>query len=542
LTTHQDISGKVDKAEGYGLSKNDFTDALLTKLNGIAAGANNYSHPTGGANTTIAAANGKVLSAITVNNLGHVTSVTGKTLAAADIPTLAISKVSGLQSALDAKLSASVFTELFEKVTVEGKTVIKAKYSLYSVDEMSAYGFQEGTAGSGGVGINETDLAAYLSRNGYATQAWVEGKKYLTSHQSLANYVDKTSEQTITGTKTFSLLKIANTGNGTERPSKGIAVNGILGTMAANDYWAIFGYGTASDSGYMEIATGDNGNEPIYVGQYSGGSPLSASSTRSHGITLMNAVGNQVFNEVTGSKFIKSGGTSTQVLMADGSTKTVHCPTTTTHLGWVGTKGQLTTIDTIAFWNGRFDANSSNLQYCDRGRFGTMATASASDYLKLSGGTMTGVLNLLGNQYADTANTGSLNLNNSDIYGVNSIKFADLSDKAAEGLQWYRDATHIDSLWVKNGVIYFTPNRTWGGTATSNTIWHSGNGGSGSGLDADTVDGVHNGSLTARLISPKAFNKASEIDLTSFMWTANGECTDVPVSNTHHTLTTKLEV
>lgn len=47
-----------------------------------------YSHPTGGANSTITAANGLVLSAITVNSLGHVTSVSSKTLAAVDIPTL----------------------------------------------------------------------------------------------------------------------------------------------------------------------------------------------------------------------------------------------------------------------------------------------------------------------------------------------------------------------------------------------------------------------------------------------------------------------
>lgn len=47
-----------------------------------------YTHPTNGANVTISAANGKVLSAITVNNLGHVTSVSSKTLAAADIPDL----------------------------------------------------------------------------------------------------------------------------------------------------------------------------------------------------------------------------------------------------------------------------------------------------------------------------------------------------------------------------------------------------------------------------------------------------------------------
>lgn len=33
------VSGKVDKVEGYGLSKNDFTDALKAKLDGIAEGA-----------------------------------------------------------------------------------------------------------------------------------------------------------------------------------------------------------------------------------------------------------------------------------------------------------------------------------------------------------------------------------------------------------------------------------------------------------------------------------------------------------------------
>lgn len=84
----------VEKVNGKGLSTNDFTNALLSRLNGIQAGANYYEHPTGGANTTISAANGKVLSAITVDNLGHVTSVSSKTLAPADIPALGASKIS----------------------------------------------------------------------------------------------------------------------------------------------------------------------------------------------------------------------------------------------------------------------------------------------------------------------------------------------------------------------------------------------------------------------------------------------------------------
>ena len=65
------------KAGGDISLTNDTTNKYITL---------SYTHPTNGANTTISAASGKVLSAITVNNLGHVTSVSSKTLAAADIP------------------------------------------------------------------------------------------------------------------------------------------------------------------------------------------------------------------------------------------------------------------------------------------------------------------------------------------------------------------------------------------------------------------------------------------------------------------------
>lgn len=41
-----DISGKVDKEIGKGLSTHDFTNAYKTKLDGIAEGANKYVHPT----------------------------------------------------------------------------------------------------------------------------------------------------------------------------------------------------------------------------------------------------------------------------------------------------------------------------------------------------------------------------------------------------------------------------------------------------------------------------------------------------------------
>lgn len=90
--------------------------------------------------------------------------------------------------------------------------------------------------------------------------------------------------------------------------------------------------------------------------------------------------------------------------------------------------------------------------------------------------TFNDIVKLKANQYTDTAGTGSLDLQNSDIYGVNSIKFANLSNTPAKGLQWYRDSTHVDSLWVNNGVIKFTPNRAYGSTSeTTYDVLHTGN-------------------------------------------------------------------
>lgn len=70
--TTVDLSGKVDKVAGKGLSANDYTTAEKTKLAGIAAGANKYVHP-----SHTAATSG--LYKITVDALGHVTAVTAVT-------------------------------------------------------------------------------------------------------------------------------------------------------------------------------------------------------------------------------------------------------------------------------------------------------------------------------------------------------------------------------------------------------------------------------------------------------------------------------
>lgn len=104
------------------------------------------------------------------------------------------------------------------------------------------------------------------------------------------------------------------------------------------------------------------------------------------------------------------------------------------------------------------------------GGTGSATTVARSDhthsYLPLSGGTMTGTLTAKANVYDDTY-TGALNMANSNIYGVNAIYFADLSDSQAEGINFYRSATATDTIYAYNGKLYFVPNRTLGQNGTA---------------------------------------------------------------------------
>ena len=101
-------------------------------------------------------------------------------------------------------------------------------------------------------------------------------------------------------------------------------------------------------------------------------------------------------------------------------------------------------------------------------------TAANIGAVAKSGDTMTGLLTTKGNVY-DDAYTGALNLANSNIYGVNSIYTADVSDDSKQGIHFYRSATTVDSVHAKSGILYFTPNRTLGSVGTSYQIYHSGN-------------------------------------------------------------------
>jgi hypothetical protein len=77
--------------------------------------------------------------------------------------------------------------------------------------------------------------------------------------------------------------------------NSGTATRQVQFRVGDNDYGRLAAGATAANAGWMEIATADDSNEPIYVRQYSG-----AFATITRTATLLDASGNTSFpNKIT---------------------------------------------------------------------------------------------------------------------------------------------------------------------------------------------------------------------------------------------------
>ena len=174
-----------DWVTGQGYATQDWVtgQGYALKTTRVIAGAGLTGGGTLAADRTLALATvgtAGTYTKVTVDAYGRVTG--HGSLAAGDIPTLSISKISGLQSELNSKLDVNVFEELFEKVYVSGYGyAIRAKLALYTEGWMSAKGQNPDAGATAGGGIDEEELADYLTENGYATQSWVNAQGFLKS-------------------------------------------------------------------------------------------------------------------------------------------------------------------------------------------------------------------------------------------------------------------------------------------------------------------------------------------------------------------------
>lgn len=134
------ITGKPTTLAGYGITDGVPNTRRVSAGNGLAGGGVLSSDVTISLGTIGTAG---TYTKITTDMYGRV--VSGTTLSESDIPTLQISKISGLQSALNSKLNISDFNTWFTiKKDSQGRIVsIQANYDFFSVGEISAYGLGE---------------------------------------------------------------------------------------------------------------------------------------------------------------------------------------------------------------------------------------------------------------------------------------------------------------------------------------------------------------------------------------------------------------
>ena len=122
----------------------------------------------------------------------------------------------------------------------------------------------------------------YLVNNGEVIKNITSDDLFSAAAMDLSVKVNKSGD-TMTGN-----LYFANTNN---TSTSGSTPRGVYGAVANNDGWRIVGLG-ADNEGSLEIATNDDGNEPIYVRQYSGGGSTAGFVTIARTLTLLDGNGN----------------------------------------------------------------------------------------------------------------------------------------------------------------------------------------------------------------------------------------------------------
>ena len=108
---------------------------------------------------------------------------------------------------------------------------------------------------------------------------------------------------------------------------------GIYGTVGKNDAWRVIGGASAVDAGWLELATADGGNEPIYVRQYVTNYTDSFSSIV-HSATLLDKSGNTSFpgtvtcqGDIYYKKSVSTADISSGVLNISSLTKFINIST-----------------------------------------------------------------------------------------------------------------------------------------------------------------------------------------------------------------------
>lgn len=480
-----------------------------------------------------------------------------------------------------------LFDSLFEKVTKNGVTSIRAKHGLWTDEFLSARGKNEAGGGTGGLDI--AMLEDYLTDNKYATQPWVTlalgnyyskaeaDARFLRQHQSLANYVTLGTAQVISGVKTFTQEVIAT--------DKWITAKIITGeTGAANN--------TVQSKKSHGIELGYPNRDYMNFNEFGGvfnfyKTNLAYTAASGNG-TLVASITER---GITAASFIRRGGTSSQFLKADGlvdsntyltshqslanyytksevDAKDKRLVTyytsrpTTANVNFGNNAGLYTFLATSSMtsgkpagdghilhmewdnslsWAGQIAVpNNGDMQWrhqrgntwqawrtiLDSSNFNSLIGSGLTAYVRKAGDTMTGMLNIK----MDTQPCLKLDsvTANKEVY-----MYVYSGGVAKTAVGWNN---------VHGSYIYNSPSNRYLGIKDNgtphfqgNTLWHAGNDGSRSGLDADLLDGFHKSDIydnvTAKLSSLNDVLNSNGIRIYGFGYGDSASVANKPAGN-----------
>ena len=480
-----------------------------------------------------------------------------------------------------------LFDSLFEKVTKNGVTSIRAKHGLWTDEFLSARGKNEAGGGTGGLDI--AMLEDYLTDNKYATQPWVTlalgnyyskaeaDARFLRQHQSLANYVTLGTAQVISGVKTFTQEVIAT--------DKWITAKIITGeTGAANN--------TVQSKKSHGIELGYPNRDYMNFNEFGGvfnfyKTNLAYTAASGNG-TLVASITER---GITAASFIRRGGTSSQFLKADGSVDSNTYLTshqslanyytksevdakdkrlvtyytsrpTTANVNFGNNAGLYTFLATSSMtsgkpagdghilhmewdnslsWAGQIAVpNNGDMQWrhqrgntwqawrtiLDSSNFNSLIGSGLTAYVRKAGDTMTGMLNIK----MDTQPCLKLDsvTANKEVY-----MYVYSGGVAKTAVGWNN---------VHGSYIYNSPSNRYLGIKDNgtphfqgNTLWHAGNDGSRSGLDADLLDGFHKSDIydnvTAKLSSLNDVLNSNGIRIYGFGYGDSASVANTPAGN-----------
>jgi uncharacterized protein (DUF736 family) len=235
----------------------------------------------------------------------------------------------------------------------------------------------------------------------------------------------------------------------------------VRGNMADNDQFRIMVGATASNAGFAEIATADDGTEPIHVRQYTG-----VFTTLTRTATLLDGSGNTSFpGTITGTRLISTIATGTAPLSVTSTTA-------------------VTNLNADLLDGNHSSAFAASVHTHDD-RYFTETEVNNKTFLKSN--TDNRAVATIPNDYNALFDIKGLKQNSTiGITGGSTYS-------ALLGIRGWADSSGGDShelAFDGGGGIY----HRHGSTTTWNAwakLWSSGNDGTGSTLDADLLDGEH---------------------------------------------------